>query len=39
MFFLSKLLPMLMYPVGITSLLIVLAAAIARRQPSIAVAA
>jgi uncharacterized SAM-binding protein YcdF (DUF218 family) len=36
MFFLSKLLPRLIYPVGMTSLLIALAAAIVRRRPSIA---
>jgi uncharacterized SAM-binding protein YcdF (DUF218 family) len=35
-FFLTKLLPMLMYPVGMTWLLIALAAGISRRRPSIA---
>jgi uncharacterized SAM-binding protein YcdF (DUF218 family) len=36
MFFLSKLFPRLIYPVGMTSLLIVVAAAIVLRRPSIA---
>ena len=36
MLFLSRLLPMLVYPVGITCLLIAFAAAIAPRRPSLA---